>query len=207
MTIPIFPLQLVLFPSVPLPLHIFEERYRTLINRCLDEHTPFGVVYHHRESMKRIGCTALISDVLKRYDDGRMDILTVGGERFEIVSVDDTGLYLEATIRYLHDDAANENDELAEQAIEQLLEYALHTDVTIDRASLDDLTANQLSFLIAGIDILAMETKQALLEIDDPDERLRVAVHELVVMNARLGAAERIKRIVGGDLDLSGLQN
>ena len=108
MTIPLFPLQLVLFPSVPLPLHIFEERYRTLVNRCLDEQTPFGVVYHQGESMKRVGCTALISDVLKRYEDGRMDILTVGGERFEIVSIDDTGLYLEATIRYLHEGTARQ---------------------------------------------------------------------------------------------------
>src|SRR5260370_9109547 len=81
--LPLFPLDLVLLPGVPLPLHVFEPRYKEMIGECLDEKKPFGVVRASSDGVAEIGCTAEIVEVTKRYADGRMDILTPGVERFE----------------------------------------------------------------------------------------------------------------------------
>ena len=82
--IPLFPLGLVLLPQMPLPLHIFEERYKLMIGECLEKKKEFGIVYFNGTDIQAIGCTASIQKVLKRYDDGRLDILTQGENRFEI---------------------------------------------------------------------------------------------------------------------------
>jgi Lon protease-like protein len=205
--IPLFPLNLVLFPSVPLPLHIFEERYREMIQRCIEESIPFGVVYHKGESMETIGCSAVVQEVIKRYDDGRLDILSVGGERFEIESLDKSGLYLEATVRYLPDDGECSDDSLAKDAVNEILKYAFYAEVALDRTTLATLRPTQLAFLIAGIDVIGMESKQELLTLNDPDERLKTAVEKLRHANRQLMAAAQLKKVTGTDIDLSGLMN
>ena len=205
--IPLFPLNLVLFPSVPLPLHIFEERYRALINRCIEEQIPFGVVYHKGESMETIGCSAVIQEVIKRYDDGRLDILTVGGERFEIESLDESGLYLEATVRYLPDESEPEDQALVESAVNAILKYAFYAEVSLDRRTLAALSPTQLSFLIAGIDVIGMETKQELLALDHPEQRLKRATEKLGEANRQLVAEAPLKKVTGTDIKLSGLMN
>jgi Lon protease-like protein len=87
--LPIFPLDLVLLPSTPLPLHIFEDRYKEMIAECLENKQAFGVVRAKEDSsVAEMGCSAEILDVAKRYPDGRMDILTRGRERIEIMRVD-----------------------------------------------------------------------------------------------------------------------
>jgi Lon protease-like protein len=205
--IPLFPLDLVLFPNVPLPLHIFEERYRELINRCIEEEIPFGVVYHRGESIKEIGCSAIIERVIKRYDDGRMDILAVGGERFTIEKLDDTGLYLEAEVRYLEEPFESDAEEAVNLAIAELLKYAYYAEIELDRERLEALTGNQLSFLVAGIDLVGLDTKQELLETDDLEERLRLGVAELARANNRLAAAARVKKALGNEVDLNSFLN
>jgi Lon protease-like protein len=93
--LPLFPLNTVLFPGMPLYLHIFEERYKQMINRCLETGSPFGVLLIRRgvEALgpladpHRVGCTAKIQDV-QRLDDGRMNLLAMGQERFRVVSLD-----------------------------------------------------------------------------------------------------------------------
>ena len=85
--LPIFPLGLVLFPGAPLPLHIFEPRYKEMIGECLEQKKPFGIVRVTEEGVAGIGCTAEIVSVTKKYDDGRMDILARGVDRFEVVEV------------------------------------------------------------------------------------------------------------------------
>jgi len=205
--IPIFPLHLVLFPSVPLPLHIFEERYREMINRCIEQSIPFGVVYHKGESMESVGCSAVVQEVIKRYDDGRLDILSVGGERFEIESVDESGLYLEATVRYLPDDGEPDDESLAIDAVNEILKYAFYAEVALDRKTLSALRPTQLAFLIAGIEVIGMESKQELLTINDPDERLRAALKNLRQANQQLMAAAQLKKVTGTDIDLSDLMN
>jgi Lon protease-like protein len=95
MELPLFPLHSVLCPGVALPLHIFEERYRLMVGRCIDRGEPFGVVLirEGRDTgpldgrIASVGSTAIISEV-NRYPDGRLDIMTVGGRRFHITAID-----------------------------------------------------------------------------------------------------------------------
>ena len=76
--IPLFPLGVVLLPQMELPLHIFEERYKVMINECLEQEREFGVVHYDGTDIRSIGCTAKILGVVKHYEDGRMDIVTRG---------------------------------------------------------------------------------------------------------------------------------
>src|SRR5271157_4662164 len=83
--IPLFPLNVVLFPGEELPLHIFEPRYRRMVRDCLDARSPFGMLLAMDDGITKVGCTAEILEVVKRYPDGRMDIITVGRDIFRIV--------------------------------------------------------------------------------------------------------------------------
>ena len=82
--LPLFPLDVVLFPGTVLQLHIFEPRYQEMISECLAEQKTFGVVRSKEEGIAEIGCTAKIVKVAKKYPDGRMDILAEGKRRFEV---------------------------------------------------------------------------------------------------------------------------
>lgn len=104
MRIPLFPLDMVLFPGVTLPLHIFEERYREMVGECLAEEKPFGVVRSDGEQMAIIGCTAKIVRVVERYSDGQMDILCEGVQRFEIEALDESRKFLQADVEFFEDE-------------------------------------------------------------------------------------------------------
>ena len=108
MKIPLFPLEVVLFPGAVLPLHIFEERYKEMISICLAEKLTFGVVCAQREGLAVVGCTAEIVRVLQRYPDDRLDILCQGIKRFEIENLDNSRNYLQAEVDFFSD-----NGELA----------------------------------------------------------------------------------------------
>jgi Lon protease-like protein len=103
MKIPLFPLDTVLFPGAPLPLHIFEDRYREMIRDCVAHDAAFGVVRAQREGLAVVGCTAIVVRVLHQYPDGRSDILTQGVDRFEIEQLDDSYSYLQAEVDLLPD--------------------------------------------------------------------------------------------------------
>src|SRR5690349_7215503 len=94
--LPLFPLDLVLFPGATLPLHIFEPRYREMISECLDQKKSFGVLRAKEDGVAEIGCTAEIITVTSKYPDGRMDIVTEGRERFEVVQVSQERAFLQA---------------------------------------------------------------------------------------------------------------
>ncbi|HUB18282.1 MAG TPA: LON peptidase substrate-binding domain-containing protein [Acidobacteriaceae bacterium] len=106
MRIPLFPLNLVLFPGAALPLHIFEDRYKEMTAECLEEKKAFGVVRADGEQMSIVGCTARIVRVVQRYDDGRMDILCEGEQRFEIEGLDESRRFLQADVEFFEDDGA-----------------------------------------------------------------------------------------------------
>src|SRR5437899_528101 len=101
--IPLFPLNVVLLPGAELPLHIFEPRYRAMIKECLKEKSEFGMLLSLPKGVAHVGCTAEILNVTKRYDDGRMDILTVGRAPFRVVELFPENPLLEGQVDYLED--------------------------------------------------------------------------------------------------------
>lgn len=102
--LPLFPLQLVLFPKTTLPLHVFEERYKEMIGEAIAEGREFGVVQAGERGIVNTGCTATVQSVLKTYPDGRMDILAVGRRRFEIFGLNDEKPYLRGTVDFFDDE-------------------------------------------------------------------------------------------------------
>jgi Lon protease-like protein len=108
--LPIFPLELVLLPGVPLPLHIFEPRYKEMIAECLEQKKPFGVVRASSDGVADIGCTAEIMSTTRKYDDGRMDILTRGVDRFEVIQVNEDRSFLQAEISVVQDEDEDKDE-------------------------------------------------------------------------------------------------
>jgi Lon protease-like protein len=102
--LPLFPLEIVLFPAMGLPLHIFEPRYRLMIGRCLEQSSDFGVVLARGRRLAAVGCTARIERIVRRHPDGRLDIWTVGLERFRILQVIADEPYLQAWPEFFDDE-------------------------------------------------------------------------------------------------------
>ena len=102
--LPLFPLQVVVFPRTELPLHIFEERYKEMVGDAIRDSSEFGIVLAKEEGILNAGCTVVVDKVLKSHPDGRMDILTRGIRRFEIVMLNQEKSYLRGEVAYFDDD-------------------------------------------------------------------------------------------------------
>ena len=175
--LPIFPLDLVLLPGVPLPLHIFEPRYREMIAECLERKKPFGVVRASSHGVADIGCTAEIMSVTKKYDDGRMDILTRGVERFEVIHVNNDRSFLQAEISVMQDEDEGEPAQPTAQLATQAVR--LHAEIAklagADPSGPDEHAGN-LSFLLAGSLPLDLDFKQNLLSTLSEARRLEAVI-------------------------------
>src|SRR5580692_7562086 len=102
--LPLFPLQVVVFPRTVLPLHIFEERYKEMVGEAIRAQSEIGIVLAREEGIFNAGCTVVVDKVLKTHSDGRMDILTRGVRRFEIVMLNQEKSYLRGEVAYFDDD-------------------------------------------------------------------------------------------------------
>ena len=89
--IPLFPLQLVVFPRTRLPLHIFEDRYKTLVEESLKQSTPFGINYVEDDRLHSVGCAAHVVEVTETHADGKLDIITEGERRYEVIELEQNG--------------------------------------------------------------------------------------------------------------------
>src|SRR5690348_1492316 len=102
--IPVFPLQVVVFPRTPLPLHIFEERYKEMVGNAIRDNSEFGIVLAREDGIVNAGCTVVVEKLTQMYSDGRMDILTRGKRRFEIESLNEEKDFLQAQVQFFDDD-------------------------------------------------------------------------------------------------------
>lgn len=187
MKIPLFPLDVVLFPGAPLPLHIFESRYREMIGECLDGSRVFGVVRAQRDGLPVVGCTARIVRVLRRYPDGRLDILCQGETRFEIKALDNSRAFLQAEVDFLCDADTPASRELRGECI------ALHCE-TLELAGLEPGGAalkpeRPVSFQLASAIPADLGFKQDILCTRSDEERtLRlIAFYHAVLPKLRRG--------------------
>jgi Lon protease-like protein len=175
--IPIFPLELVLFPDMILPLHIFEPRYRRMIRQCLDAPSEFGVVLARSNGVAGYGCTAEITELTKEHDDGRMEIITEGRSVFRILEVFSEQPYQEADVEMMpQEDAAPRGVPadllLAYEKCHQLV-YG-HAPQADDRSG-----ALSLAYYIAADLPLALDDKQAVLELRSETSRRALLVERL----------------------------
>jgi Lon protease-like protein len=146
--LPLFPLQLVVFPRTQLPLHIFEERYKEMVGEAISNQSEFGIVLAKEDGIVNAGCTVLVDRVVTRYDDGRMDILTRGARRFEIVLLNEEKPYLRGEVVFFDDDEPGPAPE--ELQHEALLRYRSLLELGEMRGYSDPvLTDPQLSFQLA----------------------------------------------------------
>jgi len=197
--IPIFPLGVVLFPGMPLPLHIFEDRYKQMIQECLEKKQDFGVVYYAGEDFYQIGCTAQITKVLRSYEDGRMDLLTLGARRFRVAKVRNEKPYLMADVDFFDDQDSVTLETVQTEAV-TLFKEALRLSGRDNRVdSFDDLTPRELSFIIAGGAGFTLPEKQAFLEMSSTEERLRKAGSALKRLLERLQSTKEIESIISGN--------
>jgi ATP-dependent Lon protease len=168
--ISLFPLNVVLFPGELLPLHIFEPRYRRMVRKCLDEKTPFGMLLALPNGVAHVGCTAEILEVTKRYDDGRMDILTVGRDPYRIVDLFTDDPLLAGTVDYLEDRDAIIDMQSSEKLIE-LYEVCYTLLFSGMPANLAQSPHERLSFVVTGALPLDLMWKQQILELRSEAER------------------------------------
>jgi Lon protease-like protein len=188
--LPLFPLDVVLFPGTPLPLHIFEPRYKEMIGECLAEHRHFGVVRAIEQGLAEVGCTAEIVTVVKEYPDGRLDLVSEGRKRFEVVRVNQERSFLQAEVLMIEDEPGTAPREDTARAVQ------LHSELLALAGAAQDLSAadpSSLSFYLAGSVPLDLDFKQQLLALRSEAERILLLINylETIIPNLRRAATAR----------------
>lgn len=196
--IPLFPLNVVLLPGADLPLHIFEPRYRQMVKTCLKEKSPFGMLLSLPNGVAHVGCTAEILDVVKRYSDGRMDILTVGRAPFRVLELSTENPLLEGQVDYLEDREAPANPRVQRELVE--LYEACHTLIYDDYPkNLDSPAPELLSYLVASTLPIELLWKQQILELrSEPDRQERLVAY-LREWAPHLQKSEAMRQRAGGN--------
>ncbi len=195
--LPLFPLDVVLLPGAPLPLHIFEPRYKEMISECLEQKRPFGVVRAKEEGVAEIGCTAEIITVTKKYPDGRMDIVTQGHERFEIMNVNQERSFLQAEVLYLQDEPGSAAAEEIAQAVKLHGEIMTLAGAAPQKSS--EIERSQVSFHLVGALPLDLDFKQTLLGMKSEAERVQAVVSYFEAILPNLRRAVHVRQKAGGN--------
>ncbi len=183
----LFPLELVLVPGERLPLHIFEPRYKELVGECLALEQLFGLVLHDEEGLRNVGTTAAVTDVLEWFDDGRMDIVVEGRERFRIVAETQGRSFRTAEVAPIAD--LVERPTAAELEACLVAYRGLAEEAGTEPDAPDPETASLAYWIAARVD-LGTGVKQELLELLSERERTT----RLTGLLGRASAAMRFSR-------------
>lgn len=183
---------------MPLPLHIFEPRYKELVRRCLDEPLEFGVVLLTSKGMASVGCTAKILRKLREYADGRMDIITEGQAVFQMTQLLEEKSYYEAVVEYLPEDSTAQGSQEETQLIE--LFDQCHN-LLFNRAGeiAPQSRGASLAFRMAARLPLELDDRQRLLEMEAEADRRRFLLRYLKELLPQLADRQRVRRMAGGN--------
>ncbi|MGH2971248.1 MAG: LON peptidase substrate-binding domain-containing protein [Gaiellaceae bacterium] len=196
MELGLFPLGIVLLPTERVPLHIFEPRYRELIGECIEEEREFGLVYADENGVRELGTRARVDEVLEQLDDGRMNIVVEGGERFRVEKLTRGRSFMTADVSPVDDEDGGEPGPGAVSRAASAFR-ALAAAADAEAGDVDE-GEKGLSFRLAAQVELAPEAKQELLELRSERRRLEMvadlldAVRQVLIATRELG--ERAKK-------------
>lgn len=181
---------MVLLPTERIPLHIFEPRYRELINECIDDESEFGLVFADEDGVREVGTRALVTEVLERFDDGRLNIVIEGQERFHVERLTQGRTFMTAIVELFADD---DEPDVAEEAAARAAGAfrALAALAEADAGEIDE-SSPQLAFELAAQVELAPDAKQTLLELRSEQQRLELVAELLDAARAVLIATREL---------------
>jgi Lon protease-like protein len=194
--IPLFPLNIVLLPMTPIPLHIFEERYKEMVDICIKESSEFGIVLSSASKIHNFGCTATIEKVIHKYEDGRMDILIRGLNRFKILEISEEKSYLQADVEFFDDtDSYEDLHNLAEEGLSQIKNIQKITKTEEFIEDLQKMDFKTLSFFFSAAYGFTAEEKQHFLEMQSTTQRLEETISGLKNVVKRLKMLKTIEKV------------
>lgn len=198
--LPLFPLNVVLFPQSQLPLHIFEERYKTLISECITYDNVFGINLVHEQQMQTIGCTALVKEVTKRYDDGRMDIVVEGVRRYTLHNlVDAPHPYYSGRVSWYNDIPEEVDEQLRLKAVRLHNEFVRTVfQGTVNAVEPDDIRKTRAFYLVqkSGLDL---PQRQMFLSMNSENARLGYLVKHLETLLPLLISKKKVEELARND--------
>jgi Lon protease-like protein len=185
---PLFPLGIVALPSELIPLHIFEDRYKTMIGRCIEEESEFGIVWMAEDGLRPVGCACEIAEVLERMEDGRINLIARGTRPFRLESRQDTLPYPAGTVEFLADRDEEPDAEAAEAA---RTAYAKLVEEATDRMPDTEEIAGMSAYQMAATVEFGLDAKQGLLDLRSETARLRLLTRLFRAALRRLDFVER----------------
>ncbi len=168
---PLFPLQLVVLPSELVPLHIFEERYKTMVDECLAADSEFGIIWLADDGLHDVGCACRIERVLERFDDGRINLLARGTRPLRVIERQRDLAYPAGVVEFLTDGPEQPNEEYVDAA--QAAYAELVRKATDNKPGADELRLMSAYAMAATVDF-GLEAKQGLLGLRSENARLQL---------------------------------
>ena len=187
---PLFPLGIVALPTENVPLHIFEDRYRTMIEECLEDEREFGIVWMADDELKPVGCACTVEQVLERMEDGRMNILVRGTRPFRLVERQDDLPYPAGVVEFLEEHEEPADPEIVRATRElyaKLVQQA--TDNTLSTEEIEALDAYRMAATVE----FGADAKQELLELRSENARLRLLTMLFRAAIKRMELVERAR--------------
>ena len=198
--LPLFPLKVVLFPGSLLPLHIFEQRYKTLISECVQNQSEFGISFFEDDKIDPTGCSAFVKNVVREYEDGRMDIAVEGRSRYTLQRIIESGSpYFVAEVSFFDDVPEKVNYTSRRRAIDlynRFVEVAFKGTVVPANAASSDM---KISFLLVQKAGLELKDRQKFLALLSENERLSMLNRHFESMLPLLSTHEKFERLVVND--------
>jgi Lon protease-like protein len=195
----LFPLGLVLLPGEVVPLHIFEERYKLLVQERLDG-GEFGIVLVQGEALRECGCTARVTELLEELDDGRLNILVEGGRRFRLLELrppdDPETEYLRGLIDYYEDEEPEAAEPLRAGVLEVFRTMLVLMDVETPKEPAGD---GPLSFRVAAAFDFGAPLKQELLESLSEEQRLETLLRVMEALLPQLKLRKEREEAIRGN--------
>lgn len=188
--LPLFPLAVVLLPGNKLPLHIFEDRYKDMIGQAIENQTEFGVVLAAQGGIASAGCTATVDEVVKRYEDGRFDMLALGRRRFHLKALDQEIAHLRGEVEFFGDEPGEAPEHLRARALEAC------SNIESDEQQPFEDNDPQLSFRLAQR-FNDLMFRQQLLMTTTEERRLESIIEYAPAYAERLRNAAHMRQLAG----------